>query len=369
LIAVSIVAQCKIMLALRAEYGHHAAAQAGLQLLFLAIATPGAVIALLFAADALVKFKRGETNFKSVASYGAIALAPVVFYLAALLWPQPESPAPVAVPIVLQHFELHEAEAYDPQTRLTWARCSVGQEYSPTGSCLGKVSMMSQWDAVRQHDGDWRVPTLDELSTLLEPFIGIDAKAFPNMDANAQFYCATQPGTGSLDDSVRMVNFVSLQIFQNGSSNYCSVRLVKRKAEPPWDVATAGKYYDAKTDLTWARCSAGQSWVAHFGCFGVVKLLTWEDAQRQADSPWRLPTKDELLTLVDKSAKGPLKINADTFPDMNRAIPAYWTGDQDEANSRPDMTMMFGVYFEQGVAGGLIPSGTLAAVRLVKSGK
>ncbi|MFB1490330.1 MULTISPECIES: DUF1566 domain-containing protein [unclassified Thiocapsa] len=61
---------------------------------------------------------------------------------------------------------------------------------------------------------------------------------------------------------------------------------------------------DLTTGLHWMRCSQGQQWNG-VACDGAAARLTWEEAMRQARgwsfagyTDWRVPTKDELLTLV-----------------------------------------------------------------------
>jgi serine/threonine protein kinase len=61
---------------------------------------------------------------------------------------------------------------------------------------------------------------------------------------------------------------------------------------------------DTTTGLQWMRCSQGQHWNG-VTCEGEASTLTWEDAMRQprgvslaGQTDWRVPTKDELVTLV-----------------------------------------------------------------------
>lgn len=51
------------------------------------------------------------------------------------------------------------------------------------------------------------------------------------------------------------------------------------------------------TKLVWQRCSIGQSWTGS-SCSGRAQSFTWDDAMNQAKDGWRLPTLDELDTLV-----------------------------------------------------------------------
>jgi hypothetical protein len=83
--------------------------------------------------------------------------------------------------------------------------------------------------------------------------------------------------------------------------------------------------YDLKTRLTWMRCSYGQIWRKDGGCDGDVKPVDWGAAMAlrvPGDSAWRLPTKDELDSIVEQSCKKPA-IDEDVFP--NTALMAYWS--------------------------------------------
>lgn len=69
-----------------------------------------------------------------------------------------------------------------------------------------------------------------------------------------------------------------------------------------------GTITDSKTNLTWMRCSLGQQWTGST-CAGVAMEMNWNDALRTAmsfgyagHSDWRVPTVDELDTLVQCSA-------------------------------------------------------------------
>jgi Protein of unknown function (DUF1566) len=83
--------------------------------------------------------------------------------------------------------------------------------------------------------------------------------------------------------------------------------------------------HDLKTKLTWLRCSYGQTWRKGGRCDGDVKRMDWDAAMALRvpdDSAWRLPTKDELDSIVEPDCKKPA-INEDVFPDT--ALMAYWT--------------------------------------------
>ncbi len=88
--------------------------------------------------------------------------------------------------------------------------------------------------------------------------------------------------------------------------------------------------YDKKTDLTWQRCSVGQHWKEGAGCVGVIKQVTWDEAKAQAQNGWRLPSKDELTTLLAPNCSKPA-INEQAFPDMELDKLWYWTSSENGA--------------------------------------
>ena len=80
---------------------------------------------------------------------------------------------------------------------------------------------------------------------------------------------------------------------------------------------------DKKSGLTWARCSVGQTWNGA-GCDGRVSTFNFIEAQRQGKNGWRLPTLDELKSLVAES-RVPPAINKVAFPSMDPMRLGYWT--------------------------------------------
>lgn len=58
-----------------------------------------------------------------------------------------------------------------------------------------------------------------------------------------------------------------------------------------------GSVTDIKTNLIWQRCSVGQTWTGQT-CTGEAATFNWNDAIQLAKDGWRLPTVDELNTLV-----------------------------------------------------------------------
>lgn len=128
-------------------------------------------------------------------------------------------------------------------------------------------------------------------------------------------------------------------------------------------VISGDEVYDKQTDLTWKRCSVGMRWKEGMGCVGVQKTFTFEEAQKQAGGGWRVPSRDELETLIDRNKNREPYIDVDAFPDMTRkgAQMLYWS-------STPTDSFAWLVYFNDGHAYNLSRIGNLA-VRLVRGGQ
>ncbi len=124
--------------------------------------------------------------------------------------------------------------------------------------------------------------------------------------------------------------------------------------------ATGGEVYDSQSNLTWQRCSVGQTWSQDM-CTGKVEGMTWDQAARQKKGAWRVPTRDELLTLVETPC-GISKANRTIFPNIDDLQPMYWSSTAEEK----DLAWLVGVT-NAGTFNGYRTS--LNAVRLVRSGK
>lgn len=128
----------------------------------------------------------------------------------------------------------------------------------------------------------------------------------------------------------------------------------------PRYVVNGGEVYDSQTNLTWQRCSVGQTWGQDM-CTGTVQGMTWDKAVKQKNGAWRLPTRDELLTLVETPC-GISKANRTIFPNMSDLLSMYWSATAEEKG----LAWLVGVN-NASTFNGYRTSDN--AVRLVRSGK
>jgi Protein of unknown function (DUF1566) len=100
---------------------------------------------------------------------------------------------------------------------------------------------------------------------------------------------------------------------------------------------------DTSTGLTWRRCSEGQQF-SNDRCIGKATEHNFKGALAHAkrratrQSAWRVPSIEELGTLVEKSAQ-PTAIAVSAFPDTvaNR----YWSSTPHETEATQAMIVLF----------------------------
>jgi hypothetical protein len=96
---------------------------------------------------------------------------------------------------------------------------------------------------------------------------------------------------------------------------------------------------DGQTKLTWRRCAEGMNWNGKT-CAGKASKFTLTAAKKQAaiaatngGPAWHLPTRDELVSLVEKGKTKPM-IDAQAFPATPKAM--FWAtrpGYEDNLNA------------------------------------
>lgn len=85
---------------------------------------------------------------------------------------------------------------------------------------------------------------------------------------------------------------------------------------------------DHASGLQWMRCSLGQNWNGTH-CAGLAERYTWDQANtppaRAGNDGWRLPTVEELQTLVEYRVFNPA-INPQAFP--NTPPSNFWSSSE-----------------------------------------
>lgn len=92
-----------------------------------------------------------------------------------------------------------------------------------------------------------------------------------------------------------------------------------------FEVHTDGTATHLATGLMWMQCSLGQDWNEN-DCSGLAGIYNWQEALQAASAvafagytDWRLPSKNELESIVEERCWSP-SINAAVFP----ATPSNW---------------------------------------------
>ncbi len=132
---------------------------------------------------------------------------------------------------------------------------------------------------------------------------------------------------------------------------------------------------DLSRNIEWLRCSIGQQWNGET-CIGEAMLLdhpTINQAIKIADAQlgpsWRLPTLEELYSLVCKKCKSGEKFNTvDNVAIASKIFPntdprAYWTGEKNSMTKGSYWTVNF---YTGHKFGRFLPNQEMA-VRLVRN--
>lgn len=96
-------------------------------------------------------------------------------------------------------------------------------------------------------------------------------------------------------------------------------------------VVAAGEVTDTPNGLVWRRCSHGLTWAESGGCTGTIAPVGYDEAvavARAAGAPWRMPTADELFSLLEPACDAPPvdeAVFADIPVDPSGEPSLYWS--------------------------------------------
>jgi hypothetical protein len=142
---------------------------------------------------------------------------------------------------------------------------------------------------------DWRVPTLIELVSIVDDSTS-NPSTYPSFAATPPVVFWSATPTAGVPANAWAVTFSNGEFLASQMSNAHHIRCVRSGPRDPVTPYTfsVGTVTDHETQLVWQQSSATPK--------------TREDANTQCKTRgpgWRLPTKNELLSLVDSSRSGP----------------------------------------------------------------
>ncbi len=273
----------------------------------------------------------------------------------------------------------------DPTTGLTWMRCAMGQILNGS-TCTGTVATYT-FDQANALTGtvtfagqsDWRMPNIRELQTIVDRSVygpAIDSSAFP--DTPGSYFWSGSP-YADYSDYAWLVYFGYGYAYYSYRSDAFAVRLVRGGqsfapllgiTRPTSDYVDNGNgtVMHTPTKLTWKRCAQGQTWTGST-CNGTASTFTFDQAQTLAgttfagQNDWRVPTEDELVSLVDYSIASTPVINSSVFPETPAS--GFWSGSPSASYSGFAWSVSFG----NGSAYGNGYRSSNGAVRLVRGGQ
>ncbi|MEQ1529691.1 MAG: DUF1566 domain-containing protein [Methylococcales bacterium] len=191
--------------------------------------------------------------------------------------------------------------------------------------------------------GDWRLPTVDELQSLVHygtgvPDAAVDKTFFPDIatgsTGNNDFRTSSFK-TATTDLTQYTVDFFNGEFGFTNKKTQKAVRLVRAdtttsdNAERYSLSADGTEVTDLITGLIWRRCSEGMSWTGTLcngtaTAFAYAKTLTETAATaKQAGKDWRLPNIKELNSLAINKDSTPMTIDNTIFP--GTSITQYWS--------------------------------------------
>ncbi|MBI5557052.1 MAG: DUF1566 domain-containing protein [Deltaproteobacteria bacterium] len=232
-----------------------------------------------------------------------------------------------------------DGSIHDKDNKYTWCDTNPATNGGDPGICGNGTDTEDFINAINDgnfggHD-DWRLPTVEELSALVNSSIPdpgpVVALAYFPGTVSSGYWSSTSGAYNTYN--AWYVSFLKGNVYNGNKSYSYYVRAVRAgEAGSLGDLVTNGDgtVTDTATGLMWQQCSLGQTWnPATQGCDGTAISVNWQDALEQSEnltlagySDWRLPNRNELQSLVDYSRSYP-SIDTTSFPGTKPSN--YWS--------------------------------------------
>ena len=217
----------------------------------------------------------------------------------------------------------------DRATGLIWQRCQLGLSGA---ACTDGTAVQADWTTAMAlcqstYGANWRLPTIKEHATIWDAGRESDPRLNPDLFSNySNAYTSTENGLNSAQ--AVWMGITGPVINRNGNKvNTKAVHCVTgTSAAASFTDRADGTVTDNLTTLVWQKCSRGQANDAV--CTGAATTANWTSNLLYCDGlvlggrdDWRLPNRNELLSLLDFGAASAPQINATFFPNTNNVTP------------------------------------------------
>jgi hypothetical protein len=211
-------------------------------------------------------------------------------------------------------------------SRLTYTIPESGAYYSPSTGLTWQSSSGGNvnWSTAKESCATgWRLPSIEELTSL----INYERNTAPVIDS--EFVSSTGTLFWSRTESFQnnayayVVGFGAGRISTQLKTGSAAYRCVKNTSSPKRNPSKymnklSGGVYDFSTGLVWqSQTTLSKSW---------DQAISYCNTLSQDGLEWRLPNKNELLSLVDYSKSGAVLLDEGLFPNSNVT---YWSSTHD----------------------------------------